>query len=42
MNVMMSLEDPPYFIIIQIGGNNIDNVRIGYSHMIYKKIKWSH
>jgi hypothetical protein len=42
MNVMMSLEDPTDFIIMQIGGNNIGNVRIGYSHMIYKKIKWSH
>jgi hypothetical protein len=30
MNAMMRLEDPPDFIIIQIGGNDIGNFRICY------------
>ena len=33
MNAMMRLEDPPDFIIIQIGRNDIGNVRIGYSQL---------
>ena len=33
MNAMMRLEDPPDFIIIQTGRNDIGNVRIGYSQL---------
>jgi hypothetical protein len=41
MNAMMHFEDPPDFIIIQIGGNAIGNVRIGYLHLELKQfITW--
>jgi hypothetical protein len=33
MNAMMRLEDPPDFIIIQTGRNDIGDVRIGYSQL---------
>ena len=41
MNVMMRLEDPPDFIIIPIGVNDIGNVRIGYLQLKLKQfITW--
>jgi hypothetical protein len=41
MNVMMRLEDPPDFIIIQVWGNDSGNVRIGHLQLQLKQfITW--
>lgn len=41
MNVMMRLEDPPDFIIIHIGGNDIGNIPVGYLQLQLKQfLNW--
>ena len=37
IRTMMNLEDPPNYILVHIGGNDLGNIRLGYLHYLLER-----